>query len=64
MYIDSERSWLMHRGEHFNRAAGGVRAGDSVGVLLNLTERSLTFYVAGELQVCVCVCFCFFFFLV
>ncbi|KAK8371973.1 hypothetical protein O3P69_018997 [Scylla paramamosain] len=50
MYIDSERSWLMHHGEHFNRTAGGVRAGDVVGVLLNLTERTLNFYVGGDLQ--------------
>uniref|UniRef100_A0A0P4W887 RING-type E3 ubiquitin transferase n=2 Tax=Scylla olivacea TaxID=85551 RepID=A0A0P4W887_SCYOL len=50
MYIDSERSWLMHHGEHFSRTAGGVRAGDVVGVLLNLTERTLNFYVGGDLQ--------------
>lgn len=53
MYIDGERSWLMHRGEHFSRAAGGVRAGDTVGVLLNFMQRTLNFYVAGELQVSV-----------
>ncbi|KAG0727221.1 E3 ubiquitin-protein ligase TRIM9 [Chionoecetes opilio] len=50
MYIDSERSWLMHRGEHFSRASGGVRAGDTVGVLLCFTDRTAKFYVGGELQ--------------
>lgn len=51
MYIDSERSWLMHGGEHFNRTSGGVRAGDTVGMLLNLPEKTLSFFVNGELQV-------------
>lgn len=51
MYIDSERSWLMHGGEHFNRTAGGVRAGDTVGLLLSLPEKTLSFFVNGELQV-------------
>uniref|UniRef100_A0AB74NKG8 Tripartite motif-containing 9 n=1 Tax=Penaeus monodon TaxID=6687 RepID=A0AB74NKG8_PENMO len=50
MYIDSERSWLMHGGEHFNRTAGGVRAGDTVGLLLSLPEKTLSFFVNGELQ--------------
>ncbi|XP_045603701.1 E3 ubiquitin-protein ligase TRIM9 [Procambarus clarkii] len=50
MYIDNERSWLMHSGEHFNRSAGGVRTGDIVGLLLNLPEKTLGFYVNGELQ--------------
>lgn len=51
MYIDNERSWLMHAGEHFNRSAGGVRTGDVVGLLLNLPEKTLGYYVNGELQV-------------
>ncbi|KAK8754632.1 hypothetical protein OTU49_016941, partial [Cherax quadricarinatus] len=50
MYIDNERSWLMHSGEHFNRSAGGVRTGDTVGLLLNLPEKTLGFYVNGDLQ--------------
>lgn len=50
MYIDSERSWFMHGGEHFDRTSGGVRAGDTVGLLLNLPEKVLTFYVNGDLQ--------------
>lgn len=40
----------MHGGEHFNRTAGGVRAGDTVGLLLSLPEKTLSFFVNGELQ--------------
>ncbi|XP_064095508.1 E3 ubiquitin-protein ligase TRIM9-like isoform X3 [Macrobrachium nipponense] len=50
MYIDGERSWFMHGGEHFDRKSGGVRAGDTVGLLLILPEKTLTFYVNGDLQ--------------
>ncbi|KAK7081990.1 tripartite motif containing [Halocaridina rubra] len=50
MYIDSERSWFMHGGEHFDRTSGGVRTGDTVGVMLNYPEKCLTFFVNGSLQ--------------
>ncbi|KAK3859431.1 hypothetical protein Pcinc_034463 [Petrolisthes cinctipes] len=50
MYIDGERSWLMHQGDHFNRTAGGVVTGDTVGLYLNLSASTLTFYVNGMMQ--------------
>lgn len=51
MYIDGERSWLMHQADHFNRTAGGVVSGDVVGLYLNLSAGTLTFYVNGLMQV-------------
>ena len=51
MYIDGERSWLMHAGEHFNRKAGGIRQGDTVGLLITFPERTLSIYVNEELKV-------------
>ncbi|CAL4112977.1 unnamed protein product, partial [Meganyctiphanes norvegica] len=53
MYIDGERSWLMHSGQHFNRTSGGVHTGDTVGLMLNLQDKSLTFYVNKKQQGCV-----------
>lgn len=57
MYIDGERSWLMHQADHFNRTAGGVVSGDVVGVYLNLSAGTLTFYVNGMMQVSCLVSF-------
>ena len=52
MYIDGKRSWLMHQDIHSGRAEGGIKAGDTVGVLLNLTAQKLTFYINDVIQVC------------
>ena len=45
MYIDSERSWFMHDGQHTNRLNGGIRLGSIIGVLLNLTDGTLRFFI-------------------
>jgi len=50
MYIDGKRSWLMHQDLHSGRAEGGIKAGDTVGVLLNLTTQKLTFYINDVIQ--------------
>ncbi|XP_043209671.1 E3 ubiquitin-protein ligase TRIM9-like isoform X2 [Amphibalanus amphitrite] len=50
MYIDGKRSWLMHQDIHSGRAEGGIKAGDTVGILLNLTAQKLTFYINDVVQ--------------
>ncbi|KAM9703173.1 E3 ubiquitin-protein ligase TRIM9 isoform 2-T2 [Menidia menidia] len=45
MYVDNNRSWFMHNNSHTNRAEGGITKGATVGVLLDLTKRTLTFYI-------------------
>ncbi|XP_059981635.1 tripartite motif-containing protein 67 isoform X13 [Lagenorhynchus albirostris] len=50
MYVDSNRSWFMHCGSHTNRTEGGVCKGATVGVLLDLNEHTLTFFINGQQQ--------------
>ncbi|XP_050673853.1 E3 ubiquitin-protein ligase TRIM9 [Leptidea sinapis] len=50
MYIDGSRSWFVHGGAHAGRAAGGIRAGGTVGVLLDLTRGVLAFTVDDRPQ--------------
>ena len=50
MYIDSKRSWFMHNGKHFSRVDSGIQQGCVVGVLLDLNNRTMTFYVNDELH--------------
>nr|XP_018916017.1 PREDICTED: E3 ubiquitin-protein ligase TRIM9 isoform X2 [Bemisia tabaci] len=50
MYIDKQRSWLMHDNAHGGRCEGGIQAGSTVGVLLDLDRHQLSFYVNEELQ--------------
>jgi hypothetical protein len=52
MYIDHQRSWFLHNNVHSNRADGGIDVGSTVGILLDLERRQLTFYVNDESQVC------------
>lgn len=50
MYIDKQRSWFMHCGIHVNRSEGGIGPGSTVGILLDLERRRLSFYVNEEPQ--------------
>jgi tripartite motif-containing protein 9/67 len=48
MYIDNQRSWFMHNGQHINRINGGISIGSIVGVLLDLKNGRLSFYINGQ----------------
>ncbi|XP_023204041.1 tripartite motif-containing protein 67 isoform X1 [Xiphophorus maculatus] len=48
MYVDNNRSWFMHNNSHTNRAEGGITKGSTVGILLDLTKRTLTFFINKE----------------
>uniref|UniRef100_A0A4W3GRJ6 Tripartite motif containing 67 n=1 Tax=Callorhinchus milii TaxID=7868 RepID=A0A4W3GRJ6_CALMI len=45
MYVDNNRSWFMHGNSHTNRTEGGISKGKTVGVLLDLSKRTLAFYI-------------------
>ncbi|XP_057678684.1 E3 ubiquitin-protein ligase TRIM9 isoform X2 [Corythoichthys intestinalis] len=48
MYVDNNRSWFMHNNSHTNRAEGGITKGSTVGILLDLTKHTLTFFINKE----------------
>ncbi|CAB1437982.1 unnamed protein product, partial [Pleuronectes platessa] len=48
MYVDNNRSWFMHNNSHTNRAEGGIAKGSTVGILLDLNNHTLTFFVNKE----------------
>ncbi len=48
MYIDGKRSWFMHAGQHTDRCEGGITQGSVVGVLLDLNQHTVCFYVNEE----------------
>lgn len=50
MYIDWKRSWFQHNGVHERRMEGGIQAGATVGVLLDLTRHCIRFLVNGVPQ--------------
>ncbi|XP_022914480.1 E3 ubiquitin-protein ligase TRIM9 isoform X2 [Onthophagus taurus] len=50
MYIDRQRSWFQHAGGHEQRVEGGISAGGTVGVLLDLNRHTLAFFVNEEPQ--------------
>ncbi|XP_076318701.1 E3 ubiquitin-protein ligase TRIM9-like isoform X2 [Tachypleus tridentatus] len=50
MYIDHQRSWFLHSDHHHKRTEGGIDTGSVVGVLLNLDEHQLSFFVNDERQ--------------
>ncbi|XP_075568257.1 E3 ubiquitin-protein ligase TRIM9 isoform X2 [Pelecanus crispus] len=50
MYVDNNRSWFMHSNSHTNRTEGGITKGATVGVLLDLTRRTLTFSINEDQQ--------------
>ncbi len=51
MYIDHQRSWFLHNNVHSHRTDGGIDVGSTVGVLLDLDRRQLSFFVNEEPQV-------------
>uniref|UniRef100_A0A670XTH8 Tripartite motif containing 9 n=1 Tax=Pseudonaja textilis TaxID=8673 RepID=A0A670XTH8_PSETE len=50
MYVDNNRSWFMHNNSHTNRTEGGITKGATVGILLDLTRRTLTFSINEDQQ--------------
>uniref|UniRef100_A0A9L0S853 E3 ubiquitin-protein ligase TRIM9 n=1 Tax=Equus caballus TaxID=9796 RepID=A0A9L0S853_HORSE len=56
MYVDNNRSWFMHNNSHTNscslshRTEGGIAKGATVGVLLDLNRKTLTFFINDEQQ--------------
>ncbi|XP_078464737.1 E3 ubiquitin-protein ligase TRIM9-like [Lampetra planeri] len=50
MYVDNNRSWFIHNNSHTGRAEGGIGKGSTVGVLLDLNKRTLTFFINEEQQ--------------
>lgn len=50
MYIDSNRSWFMHNGKHFGRIDNGIQQGCVVGVLLDLQNHTISYFVNDEAQ--------------
>lgn len=48
MYIDSSRSWFRHNNEHSNRRDGGVDVGAVIGVLLDISNHKVTFYLNDQ----------------
>lgn len=50
MYIDDKRSWFLHSDKHVQRTEGGIENGSIVGILLNLQDNHVCFYVNDEKQ--------------
>ncbi|KAL1789415.1 E3 ubiquitin-protein ligase TRIM9 isoform X5 [Sigmodon hispidus] len=50
MYVDNNRSWFMNNNSHTNRTEGGITKGATVGVLLDLNRKTLTFFINNEQQ--------------
>lgn len=48
MYIDSSRSWFRHNNEHSNRRDGGVDVGSVIGVLLDIPNHKVTYYLNDQ----------------
>ena len=47
-YIDNTRSWFIHDSQHVGRTGGGIGVGSVVGVLLDLDNHCLSFFLNGQ----------------
>ena len=47
MYIDYKRSWFMHDSHHSDRQDEGIGPQSVIGILLDLNQHTLSFYVNG-----------------
>ncbi|ESO09821.1 hypothetical protein HELRODRAFT_117052 [Helobdella robusta] len=47
-YLDNNRSWFIHNGQHVGRTHGGIGVGSVLGVLLDLDQQHLSFFLNGE----------------
>ncbi|XP_070180348.1 E3 ubiquitin-protein ligase TRIM9-like [Littorina saxatilis] len=45
MYVDDKRSWFIHRDEHTNRTDGGIKRGSVIGMLLDLNQHTLSYFI-------------------
>ena len=45
MYVDNQRSWFMHNGQHIHRINGGISIGSIIGIVLDLNNGTLRFYL-------------------
>ncbi|EDO41245.1 predicted protein [Nematostella vectensis] len=48
MYIDSSRSWFRHNNEHSNRRDGGIEVGSCIGILLDISNLKVSFYLNDQ----------------
>jgi tripartite motif-containing protein 9/67 len=48
MYIDAKRSWFMHAGKHVNRIDSGCKESCVIGILLDLNNFQLSYFVNDE----------------
>ncbi|KAK6183695.1 hypothetical protein SNE40_011124 [Patella caerulea] len=48
MYIDNQRSWFINRDEHANRTNGGISPGSVIGMLLDLNQHTLSYFINDQ----------------
>mgnify|MGYP000126725283 CR=1 FL=1 len=48
MYVDNQRSWFVHNGQHTNRINCGISIGSVIGIVLNLNNGTLSFDINDQ----------------